>query len=165
MRPIPDALARLYPPRNPTAIHTRPWWVASPGPFLSTTKAYVRADGWALPGTGTVCEDGRIVWLANEGDPAVNHAMLGEHRMLLIEAADAIKAMEQLDLDFPLPCPPRRCGQVWAQDGIGGPRRVVVTAEAGENAVWFNGRLYSAWPPPNAVLLHDPFGHPWAPVE
>lgn len=152
MRPIPDALAQLYPAHG--RVTARPWWKAPvfKGAF---TEGPRRVDGWALDPEPTQMAEGRWLWGANKA-PGVGW---------FHETTSLDVAMAALDREYPLPCPPPRCGQVWAQAAGDEQRRAMVTAEAGDDGVWLNGNLYGAWPPVNALLLHDPFGHPWAPVE
>lgn len=156
MKPIPDALARLYPPRDELVIHTRPWWTVA-----DDVSHLRRADGWVLQRRSSGVND-RVLWTAM--GPLVGCAGAAWSH----EAPDVAAAMAALDREYPLPCPPPRCGQVWAipRDDGSGYGGMLVTAEVGPSAVELSGvRIRVPWPVAGAVLLHDPFGHPWAPVE
>lgn len=156
MKPIPDSLSTLYPP-GPNRVRVRPWWIGSVfrGVF---TEGPRRVDGWALDPSPTQMAEGRMLWGANKA-PGVGWY----HETTSLEVA-----MAALDREQPLPCPPPRCGQVWAipRDDGGGYAGMLVTAEVGPDAVELSSvRIKVPWPVVGAILLHDPFGHPWAPVE
>ena len=150
MRPIPDALVQLYPSRG--RVPSRPWWkdIVFQGAF---TEAPRRVDGWALDPGPTQMAEGRWLWGANLR-PGVGW---------FHETTDLAVAMAALDREYPLPCPPPRCGQVW--HFLGNGCTYILTTVSSGGVYGFGVSNEFSWPPPNALLLHDPFGHPWAPVE
>lgn len=154
MRPIPDALAQLYP-RPAKTVAARPWWHIDTGDCASHRSIIRRVDGWMLDSKPTDMAAGRRVW-AGTSDGCVKRAWFHE-------TTDLAVAMAALDREHPLPCPPPRCGQVW--HFLGNGCTYILTTVSSGGVYGFGVSNEFSWPPPNALLLHDPFGHPWAPVE
>lgn len=87
--------------------------------------------------------------------------------------AETTPELERIDRDHPLPCPPPRCGQVWAREGM------VAVMVVDESPPWFIGTMLMdtmlmlagdtrtpqekglcQWPPPGGILVSGP-GSPW----